>query len=48
LAEVDRLTMTKPAISDPASRSFSVGVYLFMGVTYFAFCVAMSRYSRCA
>jgi general L-amino acid transport system permease protein len=36
----------KTAIIDPAWQSFSVEVYLFVGMIYFAFCFAMSRYSR--
>jgi general L-amino acid transport system permease protein len=42
----DLLTTAKTAIIDPAWQSFSVEVYLFVGVIYFAFCFAMSRYSR--
>jgi general L-amino acid transport system permease protein len=42
----DLLTTAKTAIVDPAWQSFSVEVYLFVGVIYFAFCFAMSRYSR--
>jgi hypothetical protein len=40
------LTTAKTAIIDPAWQSFSVEVYLFVGLIYFAFCFAMSRYSR--
>ncbi len=42
----DLLTTAKTAIVDPAWQSFSVEVYVFVGVIYFAFCFAMSRYSR--
>src|SRR5438309_490163 len=42
----DLLTTAKPAIIDPVWQSFSVEVYLFVGLIYFAFCFAMSRYSR--
>ena len=42
----DLLTTAKTAIIDPAWQSFSVEVYLFVGMIYFAFCFAMSRYSR--
>src|SRR5712675_1909882 len=42
----DLLTTAKTAIIDPAWQFFSVEVYLFVGLIYFAFCFAMSRYSR--
>ena len=42
----DLLTTAKTAIVDPAWQSFSVEVYVFVGVIYFLFCFAMSRYSR--
>ena len=42
----DLLTTAKTAIVDPAWQSFSVEVYVFVGLIYFAFCFAMSRYSR--
>jgi general L-amino acid transport system permease protein len=42
----DLLTTAKTAIIDPAWQSFSVEVYIFVGLIYFAFCFAMSRYSR--
>jgi general L-amino acid transport system permease protein len=42
----DLLTTAKTAIIDPAWQSFSVEVYLFVGLIYFVFCFAMSRYSR--
>ncbi|QPF86445.1 amino acid ABC transporter permease [Bradyrhizobium genosp. L] len=42
----DLLTTAKTAIVDPAWQSFSVEIYLFVGVIYFVFSFAMSRYSR--
>jgi len=42
----DLLTTAKTAIIDPAWQSFSIEVYVFVGLIYFAFCFAMSRYSR--
>ncbi len=42
----DLLTTAKTAIVDPAWQSFSIEVYLFVGLIYFVFCFAMSRYSR--
>src|SRR5258705_2013968 len=42
----DLLTNAKTAIIDPAWQSFSVEVYIFVALIYFAFCFAMSRYSR--
>ncbi|MCC8976169.1 amino acid ABC transporter permease [Bradyrhizobium brasilense] len=42
----DLLTTAKTAIVDPAWQAFSVEVYVFVGVIYFVFCFAMSRYSR--
>jgi len=42
----DLLTAAKTAIIDPAWQAFSVEVYVFVAVIYFAFCYAMSRYSR--
>jgi general L-amino acid transport system permease protein len=42
----DLLTTAKTAIIDPAWQSFSVEIYLFVGSIYFAFCFAISRYSR--
>jgi len=42
----DLLTTAKTAIIDPAWQAFSVEVYLFVAAIYFAFCFAMSRYSR--
>jgi len=42
----DLLTTAKTAIIDPAWQTFSVEVYIFVALIYFAFCFAMSRYSR--
>jgi general L-amino acid transport system permease protein len=42
----DLLTTAKTSIIDPAWQSFSVEVYIFVALIYFAFCYAMSRYSR--
>src|SRR5262245_61464603 len=42
----DLLTTAKTAIIDPSWQAFSVEVYVFVAVIYFAFCFAMSRYSR--
>ncbi|HTC97770.1 MAG TPA: amino acid ABC transporter permease [Bradyrhizobium sp.] len=42
----DLLTTAKTAIVDPAWQAYSVEVYIFVAVIYFAFCFAMSRYSR--
>jgi general L-amino acid transport system permease protein len=42
----DLLTTAKTAIIDPVWQQFSVEVYLFVALIYFAFCFAMSRYSR--
>src|SRR5215510_15448775 len=42
----DLLTTAKTAIIDPAWQQFSVEVYIFVAAIYFAFCFAMSRYSK--
>jgi len=42
----DLLTTAKTSIIDPAWQSLSVEVYIFVSLIYFAFCFAMSRYSR--
>jgi general L-amino acid transport system permease protein len=42
----DLLTSGKIALSEPAWQSSSTEVYLVLAVIYFAFCFAMSRYSR--
>jgi general L-amino acid transport system permease protein len=42
----DLLTAAKTSIIDPAWQSFSVEVYIVVGMIYFMFCFAMSRYSR--
>ena len=46
VAPFDLLTTAKTAIVDPVWQPFSVEVYLFAAAIYFAFCFAMSRYSR--
>ena len=42
----DLLTAGKTAIIEPAWQSFSLEVYVVVGMIYFAFCFAMSRYSQ--
>ena len=42
----DLLTTAKTPIIDPAWQPFSIEVYVFVGLIYFVFCFAMSRYSR--
>ena len=42
----DLLTAGKTAIADPVWTGFSTEIYLFLAAIYFAFCYAMSRYSR--
>ncbi len=42
----DLLTAGKTAIVEPAWQGFGVEVYVFVGVIYFMFCFAMSRYSQ--
>ncbi len=42
----DLLTAGKVALADPVWTGFAREVYLFLAVIYFAFCFAMSRYSR--
>ena len=42
----DLLTTAKTSIIDPAWQPFSIEVYVFVGLIYFVFCFAMSRYSR--
>ena len=41
----DLLTAGKTAIVEPAWQGFGVEVYVFVGVIYFLFCFAMSKYS---
>jgi general L-amino acid transport system permease protein len=43
---LDLLTAGKTALADPTWTGFSTEVYLFLAMIYFAFCYAMSRYSR--
>lgn len=42
----DLLTAGKVAISEPAWQGFSTEVYIVLAIIYFAFCFAMSKYSR--
>ena len=42
----DLLTAGKVASHEPAWQGFSTEVYFLLGVIYFVFCYAMSRYSR--
>ncbi|MGC4023914.1 MAG: amino acid ABC transporter permease [Mesorhizobium sp.] len=42
----DLLGTGKAAIVDPAWQNFDVEVYIAVGMVYFCFCFAMSRYSR--
>lgn len=42
----DLLTAGKVALADPVWTGFAPEVYLFLAAIYFAFCFAMSRYSR--
>jgi general L-amino acid transport system permease protein len=42
----DLLTAGKTAIVEPAWQGFSLEVYIVVGLIYFAFCFAMSRYSQ--
>ncbi|WP_375463491.1 amino acid ABC transporter permease [uncultured Methylobacterium sp.] len=42
----DLLTAAKVAISEPAWQGFSTEVYIVLAMIYFAFCFAMSKFSR--
>jgi general L-amino acid transport system permease protein len=42
----DLLTASKVAISEPAWQGFSTEVYVVLAMIYFAFCFAMSKFSR--
>src|SRR5437016_6464534 len=42
----DLLTAAKTAIVEPAWQGFSLEIYIVVGLIYFAFCFAMSRYSQ--
>lgn len=42
----DLLTAGKTAVVEPAWQGFGVEVYVFVGIIYFIFCFAMSRYSQ--
>ena len=43
---LDLLTAGKVASAEPAWQGFSTEIYIMLGVIYFAFCFAMSKYSR--
>ena len=43
---LDLLTAGKVALADPIWSSYTTEVYLFLALIYFAFCFAMSKYSR--
>ncbi len=43
---MDLLLSAKQALADPLWRRYSLEAYTFIGVLYFAFCFAMSRYSQ--
>ena len=43
---LDLLTAGKNAMADPVWTGFSTEIYLVLALIYFAFCYAMSRYSR--
>jgi general L-amino acid transport system permease protein len=42
----DLLSTVKVSLTDPKWTGFGVEAYLFAALVYFAFCFAMSRYSR--
>ena len=42
----DLLTAGKVAIAEPAWQSFATEIYIVLAMIYFAFCFAMSKYSR--
>jgi general L-amino acid transport system permease protein len=42
----DLLTAGKTAVVEPAWQGFGIEVYVFVGIIYFIFCFAMSRYSQ--
>ena len=42
----DLLTAAKTAIVEPAWQGFGIEVYVTVGLIYFIFCFAMSRYSQ--
>jgi len=42
----DLLTAGKTAVVEPAWQGFGIEVYVFVGLIYFVFCFAMSRYSQ--
>jgi general L-amino acid transport system permease protein len=42
----DLLTAGKTSVVEPAWQGFGIEVYVFVGLIYFVFCFAMSRYSQ--
>ncbi|PHK95003.1 amino acid ABC transporter permease, partial [Pseudoroseomonas rhizosphaerae] len=42
----DLLTAGKTAIVEPAWQGFGIEIYVTVGLIYFVFCFAMSRYSQ--
>jgi general L-amino acid transport system permease protein len=42
----DLLTAGKTSVVEPAWQGFGIEVYVFVGLIYFIFCFAMSRYSQ--
>jgi general L-amino acid transport system permease protein len=42
----DLLNSAKTAVNEPAWRGFGLEAYVFVGVIYFLFCFAMSKYSQ--
>ncbi len=42
----DLTLSAKVALADPVWQGFSIEAYVFIGLIYFIFCYAMSRYSR--
>lgn len=42
----DLLAASRAAVSEPAWQGFAVETYVFVGLIYFVFCYAMSKYSQ--
>jgi general L-amino acid transport system permease protein len=42
----DLLSTIKISLTEPAWNGFGIEAYVFASLVYFAFCFAMSRYSR--
>lgn len=42
----DLLASSQAAVSEPAWQGFGVETYVFVGIIYFSFCFAMSKYSQ--